>query len=248
MGARACAARFVPRPLSRRGVPVLRQRHRRFVCGLHAAGRGRVSVLPRRRQAGVGAGRRLAGPGPVRHQGAFRLDRVGAAAGLLGVLAAAAGRRACAYAHGPDFSPCLHRLVELSDRSRREQHPGLRLMTPSHGYRRLPFAYATAFAVLYLVALQLDLALFTVYPSLGVLLLGTHHSRDVAAPSLGFLAPAMYWYGWTATAALGALIVALVAAVCPERWTRRLWPGWLWVVPVAAMAACVYLTMPWFRL
>jgi hypothetical protein len=121
-------------------------------------------------------------------------------------------------------------------------------MTSSPWFRRFAFAYGTAFAVLYVVALKLALALFTVYPSLGVVLLGTHHSRDVTGPSMAFLAPAMYWYGWTATAALGALICALVAALLPERWTRRLWPGWLWVVPVLAMLGCVYLTMPWFRI
>jgi hypothetical protein len=65
---------------------------------------------------------------------------------------------------------------------------------------------------------------------------------------MAFLAPAMYWYGWTATAALGALMVGLVAAFFPERWTQRFWLEWLWVVPAAAMIACVYLTLPWFRL
>src|SRR5262245_38471167 len=98
-------------------------------------------------------------------------------------------------------------------------------MTSSGAFRSFAFAYGTAFAVLYAVAVKLDLALFTVYPSLGVVLLGTHHSRDVAAPSMAFLAPAIYWYGWTATAALGALMVGLVAAFFPERWTQRLWLG-----------------------
>ena len=121
-------------------------------------------------------------------------------------------------------------------------------MTSSLWFRRFAFAYGTAFAVLYVVALARDLALFTVYPSLGVVLLGTHHARDVAGPSVGFVAPAMYWYGWTATAALGAFILSLVAALLPEQWTRRFWLGWLWVTPVAAMAACFHLTMPWFRL
>jgi len=83
---------------------------------------------------------------------------------------------------------------------------------PSHACRRFAFAYATAFAVLCVVAVKLDLALFTVYPSLRVVLLGTHHSRDVVDPSLGFLAPAMYWYGWTA---VGALLFALIATVFP---------------------------------
>jgi amino acid permease len=121
-------------------------------------------------------------------------------------------------------------------------------MTASHAFRRFAFAYGTAFAVLYVVAVKLDLALFTVYPSLGIVLLGTHHARDVVDPSLGFLAPAIYWYGWTATAALGALMFGLIAALLSERWTRWFWSGWLCVVPALAMIACVYLTLPWFRL
>jgi hypothetical protein len=118
-------------------------------------------------------------------------------------------------------------------------------MTSSPAFRRFAFAYGTAFAVLYVVALKLDLALFTVYPSLGVVLPGTHHSRGAA---MAFLAPAMYWYGLSATAALGAFTFGLIAALLPARWTPWFWPGWLWVVPALAMIACVYLTMPWFRL
>ena len=121
-------------------------------------------------------------------------------------------------------------------------------MRSSSRFRRFAFTYGSAFAVLYMIALKFNLALFTVYPSFGVVLLGTHHSKDVVDPSLGFLAPAMYWYGWTATAALGAILFGLIAALLPERCTRRFWPGWLWVVPALAMCACVYLTLPWFRL
>ena len=117
-----------------------------------------------------------------------------------------------------------------------------------NSFRRFAFAYGTAFAVLYVVALKLDLALFTVYPSFGLVLLGTHHSRDVVDPALGFVVPAMYWYGWASSAALGALVLGLVAALMPERWTRRFWVGWLWVFPLAGMFGCVYLTLPWFRL
>jgi hypothetical protein len=116
----------------------------------------------------------------------------------------------------------------------------------SSAFRAFAFAYAPAFAVLYVVAVKLDLALFTVYPSIGLVLLGTHHSGDVGAPSMGSFMPAMYWYGWTGTAALGALVVGLMAAALAERWMPRFWSGLLWAAPVFAMFACVYLTMPWF--
>jgi hypothetical protein len=121
-------------------------------------------------------------------------------------------------------------------------------MTSARAFRRFAFAYGMAFAVLYVVALAWDVALFTVYPSLGVVLLGTHHSGDVAAPALAFVAPAMYWYGWTATAAIGALMFGVVVALLPNRFTRRIWPGWLWATCVIAMIACIYLTVPYFRL
>jgi len=113
-------------------------------------------------------------------------------------------------------------------------------------YRRFVSAYGAAFALFYAVAHARGLALFTVYPSQAIVLLGTHRSRDVADPVLDFLAPEMYWYGWTASAAIGALVIGLLAALLPGRlcW---FWTGCVWVVPPMAMIACVYLTIPWFR-
>jgi hypothetical protein len=108
-------------------------------------------------------------------------------------------------------------------------------------------AYGTAFAVIYAIARAKGLALFTVYPSLGIVLLGMHRSRDVADPAMDFLAPEMWWYGWTATATLGALTIGSVAALVPVRWSPRFWPGWVCVASILAMMACVYLTIPWFR-
>ena len=91
---------------------------------------------------------------------------------------------------------------------------------PPPWFRRFAFAFGIAFATLYVVAVKLDLALFTVYPSISVVLLGTHHSRDSVGPSMGSFMPAMYWYGWTGTAAMGALIFGIGAAFLPERWSR----------------------------
>ena len=95
-------------------------------------------------------------------------------------------------------------------------------MISARAFRHFAFTFGGAMPVLYVVALFRDIALFTVYPSLGLVMLGTHHSREVADPALGFLAPEMYWYGWTATAAVGALTVGLFATLVPDRWTQRL--------------------------
>ena len=121
-------------------------------------------------------------------------------------------------------------------------------MKSSAPFRRFAFAFGATFAVFYVIALTKDLALFTVFPSLGIVLAGTHHSRDVADPAMGFLAPAMYWYGWAATAALGALMAGLVAASLPGRSVRHFWSGLVWLIPALSMIACIYLTLPWFRL
>jgi hypothetical protein len=43
---------------------------------------------------------------------------------------------------------------------------------------------------------------------------------------------------WWSVAA--ALIVAVVVGLfAPARWTRRLWPGWMWVVPVGTITVLV---------
>jgi hypothetical protein len=114
--------------------------------------------------------------------------------------------------------------------------------------RRFAFAFGAGFALCYAIAVARQLALFTVFPSLGIVLPGTIQSRDVADPALGFLAPAMYWYGWTATAALGALAVGVASLAAPAALTRWIWPEWLLANAVAAMGACVYFAWPWFRL
>ncbi len=114
-------------------------------------------------------------------------------------------------------------------------------------FRRLALTFSTAFALVYVVGRAKGLALFTVYPSLGIVLPGMHRSRHAADPVLDFLAPEMFWYGWTATAALGALVIGVIAALFPNRWSNRFWRGWAWIGPILAMIACVYLTIPWFR-
>jgi hypothetical protein len=120
-------------------------------------------------------------------------------------------------------------------------------MMSALAYRRFVYAFGAAFAFFYAIARARGLALFTVYPAQGIVLLGAHRSRDIADPVLDFLAPEMYWYGWTASAALGALAVGVLAALLPGR-LNRFWAWCVCLVPLMGMIACVYLTIPWFEL
>jgi len=113
---------------------------------------------------------------------------------------------------------------------------------------RFAIAFGAAFPLCYAAARAWELALFTVFPTLGIVLAGTHRARDSVAPSMAFLAPGMYWYGWVGTAAIGASVVALLAALVPAPWCSRCWAVLVCATPVVAMAICVYLEMPWFRL
>jgi len=112
---------------------------------------------------------------------------------------------------------------------------------------RFGHAFGAAFALFYVIARMRGIALFTVYPAQGIVLLGLHRSRDFADPVLDFLAPEMYWYGWTASAAVGALVIGLIAALLPDRFSW-FWAWCVCIIPPMAMVACIYLTIPWFRL
>lgn len=102
--------------------------------------------------------------------------------------------------------------------------------------RVLP-VFSVAFAVLYVCAVEYNLALFTYHPQLrqwGLL---------VEAPRSGI---AMYWYGWLATASLGGMAASVCALGVPKAWTSRIWSGWSWAIPMLAMLFIAYLLRGYF--
>ncbi|HTE14517.1 MAG TPA: hypothetical protein VK642_05525 [Burkholderiales bacterium] len=101
----------------------------------------------------------------------------------------------------------------------------------------LAIVFAVAYTVVYLVAVWNNYALFTYHPAIYEIGIGVEKSRD---------GPAMYWFGWMSTAALGALGVCLIAWLIPERVMQRLWSGWSWVVPIIVLLLFVYLNRNFF--
>jgi hypothetical protein len=98
-------------------------------------------------------------------------------------------------------------------------------------------AFAAAYAVLYVVAIQYNLALFTYHPA-------SEEFHFLVKPAAD--QPPMYWYGWMATSALGALAFAVAVAALPAPWTARIWSGWSWAVPLAAMLVFGYILRGYF--
>lgn len=97
--------------------------------------------------------------------------------------------------------------------------------------------FAVAFAVLYLLAVEYNWALFTFHPALEEWGWFAEKTKD---------GPAMYWYGWTATAAIGALFIATLASWLPVAITERIGPMWSWLIPSLVMINFAYLLRKFF--
>ena len=97
--------------------------------------------------------------------------------------------------------------------------------------------FSAAFAVIYAVAVELNLAAITYHPKAGAWGLGT-------LPAVDARNPAMYWYGWLITATAGAILVcAIVLPLTRERAP----PAWIgWAIPLAVMIAFLYFLRNFF--
>jgi hypothetical protein len=110
-------------------------------------------------------------------------------------------------------------------------------MTAEHSSPSFAIVFAIAFAVLYVLAVEYNWALFTYHAALEEFAFLVEKQKD---------GPAMYWYGWLSTAGIGAFAIATVASWAPESLSKRIWPGWSWAVPLAAMFAFVYILRGFF--
>lgn len=95
--------------------------------------------------------------------------------------------------------------------------------------------FAAAFAVIYVLAVEANWALFTYHPKLG-------EWGWLAQPTKS--GPPMYWYGWLATSALGATTASLIAWPLVGRWSIQYWLGWS--VPLVVMLIFCYLFRGFF--
>ena len=97
--------------------------------------------------------------------------------------------------------------------------------------------FAVVYALAYLAAVDWNWALVTYHPQLVEFGIGVEKARE---------GPAMYWFGWLATAGIIAGIAGVLAALLPERATRFLRPALTWVVPLCAMLFFAWLLRGYF--
>jgi hypothetical protein len=110
-------------------------------------------------------------------------------------------------------------------------------MTMTRRFPVFAITFAVAYAILYALAVDLNWALFTYHPAIGTFGVLTNPAQA---------GPTMYWYGWMATAAIGAAVAAAIVSVLPDAVSRRIWPGLAWAVPACAVVFFAFLLRGYF--
>jgi hypothetical protein len=102
--------------------------------------------------------------------------------------------------------------------------------------RAFPF-FSAAFVIFYALAVLFNLALFTYHPQL------KRFAFLVEPPKAG---PAMYWYGWIATSALGAFLLSAIALTLPRQLTARISSDFVWLIPIGGVVFFIHLLQGYF--
>lgn len=93
--------------------------------------------------------------------------------------------------------------------------------------------FGVSFAILYTICDMAALPLFTYHPGTDRIDAGFAKAR----PDEG---PAMYWYGWIASSALGATVLGALAALLPASLRQKIPPALAWIVPVVLLPVLLY--------
>lgn len=100
--------------------------------------------------------------------------------------------------------------------------------------------FSAVFAIVYVVCMYWNLALFSYYPRTRAWYWLTVTDRPRAD------GPGMYWYGWLAVAFLAAGAVSALTLLTPPRVGERAWATSSWAAPAAMALVLVYILRGWF--
>ncbi len=93
--------------------------------------------------------------------------------------------------------------------------------------------FGIAFAILYVVCDMAAWPMFTYHP-------GTDRFDFGYAPARRDEGPAMYWYGWVTTAALGASLLGALAAGLPGAIRGKIPLALAWIVPLVLLPILLF--------
>ena len=100
-------------------------------------------------------------------------------------------------------------------------------------FRTFALVFGICFGILYVICDMAAIPMFTYHP-------GTDRIDPGFTPARRDEGPAMYWYGWIATSALGAFILGLIAAALPEKIGSKIPLALAWVVPIVLLPVLIY--------
>lgn len=104
---------------------------------------------------------------------------------------------------------------------------------------RLAAIFAIAFSIIYAPTMDYNWTAATYHPIQGIWQFGR-------APPLGGGSPAMYWYGFLITSAVGAGVVTALAALVPEKLMDRVpWRSLTWIVAICSIVFIGYVLLPY---
>jgi hypothetical protein len=104
-------------------------------------------------------------------------------------------------------------------------------------HRTFVVVFAPAYAIIYVLAVFNNWALFTYAPATG-------EFGPLLTPAT--VGPSMYWYGWIVTAVLSGGAIAGLCAFLPEPVTRRIPACIAWAVPIIVILVFGYLLRGYF--
>ena len=101
-------------------------------------------------------------------------------------------------------------------------------LSSSAAFRTFAVVFAITTPIIYVICEMQNWPLFTYHPGTDRIDLGWAAAQKDEGP-------AMHWYGWTANTLIGAAILGFLAAMLPEKLTRKIPLALVWIMPLLAV-------------